>query len=301
MPELPDITVYLEALGRRVAGEPVCGFRVVAPNLIRTFSPPIEALVGRRVEGFRRVGKRIVWELDGGLWCVVHLMVAGRLVWKDQPGVPIPRRVGSAAWDFPRGTLILTERGNTKRAGVWILSDVGEVEAMDRGGVDPLTVSFDGFRRAILSENRTLKRMLTDQRIVSGVGNAYSDEILWRAGMSPVARTGSLDEGEVRRLYEATKAVLEEWIDRLRRETGEGWPTKVTAFRPEMAVHGKYGKPCPRCGTTVQRIVYASNETNYCPRCQTGGKVLADRSLSRLLKDDWPCTVEELEGVKKVQ
>lgn len=296
MPELPDIVVYIEALQTRVLGERVIGVRIASPSVLRTYDPPYDASVGRTVTGLSRVGKRIAMELDdGALYLVFHLMIAGRLHW-EAPGKAIPRRVGLAAVDFASGSLVLTERGTHKRAGIWLFDDWDGVSSLDRGGVEPLEVSVDEFAAALKSENRTLKRALTDPRIFSGIGNAYSDEILWTARLSPVKRTSQLDEAEVHRLHDAVVSSLSEWTDSLRAEVGEGWPTKVTAFRDDMAVHGKYGQACPRCGSPVQRIVYAANETNYCATCQTGGKLLADRSLSRLLKDDWPKTIEELEG-----
>lgn len=296
MPELPDIVVYIEALQTRVLGERVIGVRIASPSVLRTYDPPYDASVGRTVTGLSRVGKRIAMELDdGALYLVFHLMIAGRLHW-EAPGKAIPRRVGLAAVDFASGSLVLTERGTHKRAGIWLFDDWDGVSSLDRGGVEPLEVSVDEFAAALKSENRTLKRALTDPRIISGIGNAYSDEILWTARLSPVKRTSQLDEAEVHRLHDAVVSSLSEWTDSLRAEVGEGWPTKVTAFRDDMAVHGKYGQACPRCGSPVQRIVYAANETNYCATCQTGGKLLADRSLSRLLKDDWPKTIEELEG-----
>lgn len=295
MPELPDIVVYLEALERRVLGQTVRGFRVASPSVLRTYDPPYDSVVGRDVVGLRRIGKRIVWELTGDLHLVIHLMVAGRLKWSETRGAAVPKKVGLCAWDFADGTLVLTEQGTKKRAGVWVFADAASVAAEDRGGVEPLEVSRAEFAAALTRENRTLKRALTDPRIFSGIGNAFSDEILWEAGLSPVKRTGQLAADEVARLYEATQVSLRRWTDLLREAVGDGWPDRVTAFRPEMAVHGKYGDACPRCGSKVQRIVYASNETNYCPTCQTGGKLLADRSLSRLLKDDWPATIEDLE------
>jgi formamidopyrimidine-DNA glycosylase len=294
MPELPDIVVYLEALERRVLGQVVRGVRIASPSVLRTYDPPYDAPVGSAVESLQRVGKRIVFGVEGGLFLVIHLMVAGRLRW-DEPGKAIPKKVGLAAIDFDPGSLILTEQGTKKRAGVWIVSGFDGVSALDRGGVEPLEVDVGEFGAALTGENRTLKRALTDPRIFSGIGNAYSDEILWAARMSPVKRTGQLTETEVGHLHRAVVESLGDWTRRLREEVGEGWPTKVTAFRDDMAVHGKYGQPCPRCGSKVQRIVYADNETNYCATCQTEGKLLADRSLSRLLKDDWPKTVEELE------
>jgi formamidopyrimidine-DNA glycosylase len=295
MPELPDIVVYLEALHRRVDHRRIEGFRIASPAVLRTFDPPYDRVIGATVVGLRRIGKRIVFELDSGLAMVIHLMVAGRLRWKDQPGAAIPKKVGLAAWDFDAGTLTLTEQGTKKRAGVWVFPNSAAAEGEDRGGVEPLEVDRAGFAAALRAENRTLKRALTDPRILSGIGNAFSDEILWEARLSPVKRTGQLTEEELAALHAATVRSLHEWTDRLRSQVGEGWPEKVTAFRPEMAVHGKYGLPCPRCGSPVQRIVYAANETNYCATCQTGGKLLADRSLSRLLKDYWPKTIEELE------
>lgn len=294
MPELPDIVVYIEALQRRILGEELLGVRVASPSVLRTYDPPYDAPVGREVAGLHRVGKRVVIEFDGGPFVVIHLMVAGRLRW-EPPKKAIPRKVGLAAFDFAEGSLILTEQGTHKRAGIWVFADRDGVSGLDRGGVEPLEVSAAEFGEALRSENRTLKRALTDPRIFSGIGNAYSDEILWRAELSPVRRTSQLDDEEVQRLHRAVVDSLNEWTDRFREEVGDGWPDKVTAFRPEMAVHGKYGEDCPRCASPVQRIVYASNETNYCARCQTGGKLLADRSLSRLLKDDWPKTLEELE------
>lgn len=296
MPELPDIVVYLEALERRVLGEKITGMRIASPSVLRTYEPPYDAPVGREVVGLHRVGKRLVFEIEPQVYLVIHLMIAGRLRW-ETPGKPIPKKVGLAAIDFEPGSLLLTEQGTHKRAGMWLFDDWEGVAGLDRGGVEPLEVSPQGFADAVRSENRTLKRALTDPRIFSGIGNAYSDEILWRAELSPVKRTSQLTDDEMRRLHQAAVASLREWTERLRDEVGEGWPAKVTAFRDDMAVHGKYREPCPRCGSPVQRIVYADNETNYCATCQTGGKLLADRSLSRLLKDDWPKTLEELEEV----
>lgn len=295
MPELPDIVVYLDALERRVLGEQVTGVRIASPSVLRTYDPSYDEPVGREVAGLHRVGKRLVFEMPD-LYLVIHLMIAGRLRW-ETPGKPIPKKVGLAAIDFESGTLILTEQGTHKRAGIWLFRDWSEVARLDRGGVEPLEATTEEFAEAIRSENRTLKRALTDPRIFSGIGNAYSDEILWQARLSPVKRTSQLIEEEVTILHDAVVSSLIEWTEKLREEVGEGWPSKVTAFRDDMAVHGKYREPCPRCGSPVQRIVYASNETNYCPTCQTGGKLLADRSLSRLLKEDWPKTLEELEEV----
>ena len=302
MPELPDIIVYIEALRRRALGEKVTGFRVTSPAVIRTYDPPYDAPVGRTVTSLHRVGKRIAFgmgkgdgrEADSDIFLVIHLMVAGRLRW-EAPGKPIPKKVGLAALDFEHGSLILTEQGTHKRAGIWVMADWDGVAGLDRGGIEPLGASPDEFADALRSENRTLKRALTDPRIFSGIGNAYSDEILWAARLSPVKRTSQLSDEEAGRLQEAVVDSLEQWTQTLQDEVGEGWPSKVTAFRDDMAVHGKFGEPCPRCGSKVQRIVYASNETNYCATCQTEGKLLADRSLSRLLKDDWPKTLEELE------
>lgn len=296
MPELPDIVVYIEALERQIVGREITGFRVASPAVLRTYDPMYTSVIGETVTGLDRIGKRIVFELSGERWLVVHLMIAGRFRWFDEPGKPIPRKVGLAALDFDEGTLLLTEQGTKKRAGIWVFGDRESVDAEDRGGVEPLDVDRAGFAEALVAENRTLKRALTDPRIFSGIGNAFSDEILWEAQLSPVRRTGQLDDDEISRLHRAVQSSLTHWTDLLREQTGDGFPTKVTAFRPEMAVHGKFKEPCPRCGTPVQRIVYASNETNYCPTCQTGGNVLADRSLSRLLKDDWPSTVDELES-----
>jgi formamidopyrimidine-DNA glycosylase len=294
VPELPDIVVYLEALERRVLGEVVRGVRITSPAVLRTYDPPYDAPVGHRVESLQRVGKRIVFGFDDDLYLVIHLMVAGRLRW-EPPKKPIPTKVGLAAIDFDPGTLILTEQGTHKRAGIWLSRGFEGVAALDRGGVEPLEVGDEEFGAALKAENRTLKRALTDPRIFSGIGNSYSDEILWAARMSPVKRTSQLTDEEVADLRSAVVESLTEWTDRLRDEVGEDWPTKVTAFRDDMAVHGKFGQPCPRCGSKVQRIVHADNETNYCATCQTEGKLLADRSLSRLLKDDWPKTIEELE------
>lgn len=298
MPELPDIVVYLEALERRVLGTSLDRVRIASPSVLRTYQPPYTAPEGQPVLGLRRMGKRIVFSFPEELFLVIHLMVAGRLQWKP-PRSPVPKKVGLAGLEFETGTLILTEQGTKKRAGIWLLKGEGALAAEDRGGVEPLGADFPTFSQALTEENRTLKRALTDPRIFSGIGNSFSDEILWAARLSPVARTRQLQGEEVIRLHRATVEQLEHWTDLLRKQVGEEWPTKVTAFRPEMAVHGKYGEPCPRCDSPVQRIVYADNETNYCPTCQTGGKVLADRSLSRLLGEDWPRTLEELEEFRK--
>jgi len=294
VPELPDIVVYLEALERRVLGEVVRGVRIASPSVLRTYDPPYDAPVGLEVKTLQRVGKRIVFGMEDDLYLVIHLMVAGRLRW-EPPRKPIPKKVGLAAIDFDPGTLILTEQGTHKRAGIWLSRGFEGVAELDRGGIEPLDADVGEFGTALKKENRTLKRALTDPRIFSGIGNSYSDEILWQARMSPVKRTSQLTDFEVEQLRQAVFESLTEWTERLRDEVGEDWPTKVTAFRDDMAVHGKFGQPCPRCGSKVQRIVHAANESNYCATCQTGGKLLADRSLSRLLKDDWPKTIEELE------
>src|SRR5438067_10838582 len=294
MPELPDVTVYLEALAARVRGRKLLGVRLASPFVLRTIDPPLSAAAGKKVGGLRRVGKRLVLELEGDLFLVIHLMIAGRLRWLEA-GAKIPGKVGLAAFDFDSGTAVLTEVASKKRASIHLLRGEQAVREMDRGGIEPLDASLALFREALLRENHTLKRSLTDPRLFSGIGNAYSDEILHRARLSPVQVTHKLDEDEMARLHRATQEVLREWVDRLRAETGAAFPEKVTAFREGMAVHGRYRKPCPVCGTAVQRIAYADNETNYCPRCQTGGRILSDRSLSRLLKEDWPRTVEELE------
>jgi formamidopyrimidine-DNA glycosylase len=297
VPELPDITIYIEALQERVVGEVLNKVRVASPAVLRTFDPPYSAPEGEPVVGLRRLGKRIVFEFPDELFLVIHLMVAGRLQWKA-PKTAVPKKVGLAGLDFDPGTLILTEQGTKKRAGIWILKGEEALASENRGGVEPLTATPEEFAEALTVENRTLKRALTDPRIFSGIGNSFSDEILWAAGLSPVARTRQLKPDEIERLRIATVSQLNHWTDLLRDQLKGEWPTKVTAFRPEMAVHGKFGQACPRCGTPVQRIVYAANETNYCPTCQTGGKLLADRSLSRLLGEDWPKTLEELEELK---
>jgi len=299
MPELPDVALYLKALDRRIVGHRVEGFHVRSMSVLRTYQPPHTEVVGRTVVGLRRIGKRIVWELDGDqLFLVIHLMVAGRFRWHDRPGVKPPAKVGLAAWDFPGSTLVLTEQGTKRRAGIWVVSGEEDLAAQDRGGLEPLDISSEQFSEAIRRRNHTLKRALTSPAILSGIGHAYSDEILWEARLSPVKMTSRLTDEESSRLHRAVIGVLTSWIERLAAETGDRWPARVTAFRPEMAVHGKYGSPCPRCRAPVQRIVYSSNETNYCAACQTGGKLLADRSLSRLLKQDWPKTLEELEELR---
>ena len=293
MPELPDITVYIEALTTRVVGQPLERVRIAKPFLLRSVDPPISAANGKRVTGVRRMGKRIVLELEDDLFLVIHLMIAGRLRWLPSGG-KVPGKIGLAAFDFPNGTLILTEAGSKRRASLWLVRGEGSLEQFERGGLEVLDATRAQFTERLVQENHTLKRSLTDPRLFSGIGNAYSDEILHRARLSPVKHTRRLNEEEITRLFDATRAVLVEWTDRLRAESAGDFPTKVTAFRDEMAVHGKFGKPCPVCGTPVQRIRYADNETNYCPRCQTDGKLLADCALSRLLKQDWPKSIDEL-------
>ena len=294
MPELPDILVYLDCLQSRIVGQPLERVRVASPFLVRTFDPPLEAVDGLHILGLRRLGKRIVWQLENELFIVIHLMIAGRLHWLP-PRAKVPAKVGLAAFDFPTGALTWTEASSKKRAGLWLVRGEAALSAHNPGGLEVLDADWPRFRQALQCENHTLKRTLTDPRLLSGIGNAYSDEILHRARLSPLALTQRLSDEDGQRLFAATQEVLHEWIQRLRAEVGTGFPEKVTAFRKEMAVHGRFGKPCPVCATVVQRIRYAENETNYCPRCQTGGKLLADRSLSRLLKDDWPRTVDELE------
>jgi len=294
MPELPDITVYVEALDARVRGATLERVRLASPFVLRSVDPPILEAHGRAVTGLRRVGKRIVIALEGDVYLSIHLMIAGRLHWKAA-GAKVPGKVGLAAFDFSTGTLTLTEAGTKKRAAIHLVRGEAGLHALDPGGIDPLACTADAFSAAITRENHTLKRALTDPHILSGIGNAYSDEILHKAKLSPVRQTRTLSDGEHTRLYEATRATLYDWIVRLRREAGGEFLEGVTAFRPEMAVHGRYGKPCPDCGAHVQRIRHADNETNYCAKCQTGGKLLADRALSRLLRVDWPRTLEEME------
>jgi formamidopyrimidine-DNA glycosylase len=294
MPELPDITVYIEALERRILGQPLQGVRLGSPFVLRSVEPPLAAFGGRVVRGLSRLGKRIVIAFDGELYLVIHLMIAGRLHWRAA-GAPLARKIGLAAFDFAEGTLVLTEVASKKRASIHAVRGAAALAGHDPGGMDVFDATFEAFRAALVLENHTLKRTLTDPRLFSGVGNAYSDEILHRARLSPIRMTRSLDDPEIERLLAATRATLTEWIERLRQQTGDGFPEKVTAFRPEMAVHGRFGKPCPVCGAPVQRIVHAENETNYCARCQTDGRLLADRALSRLLKADWPRTLEEME------
>jgi formamidopyrimidine-DNA glycosylase len=295
MPELPDIAAYVHALAPRVVGAPLDQVRIVSPFVLRSADPPVTALVGHRVVDVRRLGKRIVLAFEDQYFAVLHLMIAGRLHWKP-PAAPIPGRGGLAAFDFPGGTLLVTEAGTKHRASLYVVRGAAALAAHDPGGQDVLTATLEQFRAALGREAHTLKRALTDPRIFDGIGNAYSDEILHRARLSPLRLTTQLTPEESERLFLAAQATLRDWIERLRAETGTGFPEKVTAFRAEMAVHGRFGNPCPMCGSPVQRIRYAENEVNYCATCQTGGRVLADRSLSRLLKDDWPRSLEEWEG-----
>lgn len=294
MPEYPDIIVYIERLRPRIQGQPLERVRLASPFLLRTVDPPLVDVCGQRVVAVRRLGKRIVLELTDDLFLVLHLMIAGRLHWKPR-AAKVPGKVGLATFDFPTGALILTEAGTKKRASLHVLRGEAAVAALDPGGIEVLETDETRFRAALTRENHTLKRALTDPRLFSGIGNAYSDEILHRAQLSPLHLTHRLSESQMERLFQAAQQTLLDWAERLRQEVGEGFPEKVTAFRKGMAVHGRHGLPCPNCATLIQRLVYAENETNYCPRCQTGGKVLADRSLSRLLKDDWPRTIEEWE------
>jgi formamidopyrimidine-DNA glycosylase len=298
VPELPDIELYVGALRARVVDHALEGVRVRSPFLLRTVNPPISDATGRAVRDVRRIGKRIVLGLEGDLFIVLHLMIAGRLRWKPR-GAALPGRIGLAAFDFATGTLLLTEAGTKRRAALHLVAGDAELAAIDPGGLEVLTADLPSFADALARESHTLKRALTDPRLFSGVGNAYSDEILHAARLSPLKLTRTLGADEVRELYENTQTTLRLWIERLQRETGEGFPEKVTAFRPGMAVHGRYGQPCPACGTAVQRLVYADNEANYCPSCQTGGRLLADRALSRLLKDDWPRSLDDLEDFKR--
>ena len=298
MPELPDIAAYLAALEPRIVGQPLTRVRIASAFLLRTVEPPLESVEGRVVRELRRIGKRIAIGLDGDLWLVLHLMIAGRLHWRA-PDAKLAGRQSLAAFDFPAGSLVLTEAGSKRRASLHIIRGEDGLDAIDPGGIDVFASDLESFRAALTAENRTLKRALTDPRVLSGIGNAYSDEILHAARLSPIALTHKLKPEEWKRLYEATRETLTLWIERLRAEAQAGFPEKVTAFRKDMAVHGRFGEPCPRCGEKIQRIRYADNETNYCARCQTGGKVLADRSLSRLLGADWPHTLDELEALKR--
>lgn len=292
MPELPDITVYLERLAEKVQGRVLQRVKLLNPFLLRTALPPVSQAEGQKIAGVERLGKRVVLALDNGLFLVIHLMIAGRLRWLLPGGKP-PAKISLAVFEFDNGSVVLTEAGSKRRASLHVLADRASLDAMDPGGIDVMSASFADFSERITRENHTLKRVLTDPRLFSGIGNTYSDEILFRAQLSPIQLSQKLQPEQIERLFHATKAVLQEWIDRLDDEAGE-WPQKVTAFHPQMAVHGKYNQPCPVCGTPVQRIVYADNETNYCARCQTGGKLLADRALSTLLHKSWPKNIDEL-------
>ncbi len=298
MPEFPDVELYLECLAPRILGRPLRAVRLVSPFLLRTVDPPLGAVVGRDVVGLRRLGKRLVLACEGELFLVVHLMIAGRLRWRP-PSARIPGKVGLAAFDFATGTLLLTEASSRKRAALHVVRGEEALHALDPGGLEVLAADLAAFHAALTSESHTLKRALTDPHLFSGIGNAYSDEILHRARLSPVTLTDTLDDAAIARLYAATRTTLTDWLARLRAEVGSGFPEHVTAFRAGMAVHGRYRQPCPDCGAPVQRIAYADNETNYCARCQTGGRLLADRGLSRLLKRDWPRTLDELEALRQ--
>ncbi|HEY7166129.1 MAG TPA: DNA-formamidopyrimidine glycosylase family protein [Candidatus Binatia bacterium] len=300
MPELPDVTVYIEALEERIVNQVILRIRITSPFIVRSFDPPIGEAEGKKVVGLRRLGKRIVFELEDELFLVFHLMIAGRLHWKPR-NAKIARRYGLAAFDFAAGTLLLTEAGTKKRASLYLVRGEEALKELDPGGLEIFAMNLNEFHEALTRENHTLKRSLTDPHLFSGIGNAYSDEILHRAGISPVRLTKQLNETEIETLYGAVRETMTEWIDRLRKQRGNNFPEHVTAFRDEMAVHGKYREPCPVCGTPVQRIVHAENETNYCPQCQTSGKLLADRSLSRLLKKDWPRSLDEMEDMKRAR
>jgi formamidopyrimidine-DNA glycosylase len=300
MPELPDVTVYIEALERRVLGRRLESVQIANIFVLRTAVPPIDSLHGQRVSELRRIGKRVALGFENGRWLVIHLMIAGRLHWVDGTAKPAGRNV-LVTFRFENGALTLTEAGTKRRAALHVVADGTALRQHDPGGINVMTCAEEEFRAALTGENHTLKRALTDPHLFSGIGNAYSDEILHAARLSPVTLTQKLSAADVARLFNATRDVLNLWTERLRNETGESFPGKVTAFRPEMAVHGKFGKPCPVCGAVVQRIVYAENEVNYCPRCQTGGRLLADRSMSRLLKSDWPKTAEQAEAIRKAR
>jgi formamidopyrimidine-DNA glycosylase len=297
LPELPDIELYLHALTSRIVGQRLDRIRLASPFLVRSFDPPIDQAHGRKVVGLRRLGKRLVWELEGDLFIVIHLMIAGRFKWLER-GAKLPGKVGLAAFDFDHGSLILTEAGSKRRASLYLVRGDEELRSHDPGGLEVMTSSAQAFGEALTRENHTLKRALTDPHLLSGIGNAYSDEILHAAKLSPMLLTSKLTPAQIESLHAHTIAILGKWRDDLIAESGEKFPEKVTAFRDGMAAHGRYGKPCPVCGTAIQRIQYATNEANYCPTCQTGGKLLADRGLSRLLKDDWPKSLEELEQMK---
>ena len=298
MPEYPDITIYIERLEALLRGQPLAQIRFSNPFFLRTADPPIKSIHGAVVRAFERLGKRIVFVFDGERYLVIHLMVAGRLHWRKR-GSKLAGKTGLAVFDFPNGALLITEAGTKKRASLHYINGRAELAKLDPGGLEVFEASLEAFRSALLAENHTLKRSLTDPHIFSGIGNTYSDEILHRARLSPILLTEKLAEDQIKRLYHATRATLKEWTQRLRDEVGNSFPDKVTAFRENMAVHGRYKKPCPACGTAVLRIRYAANETNYCPKCQTGGRILADRAMSRLLKRDWPRTLEELEVRKQ--
>jgi formamidopyrimidine-DNA glycosylase len=298
MPELPDISAYLTALQSRIVGQRLETVRLASPFLLRTVTPPLQAIEGHTVQSLGKIGKRIVMEFDDGLWLVLHLMIAGRLHWRP-PGAKLSGRNSLAAFDFPNGSLVLTEAGSKRRASLHLFSNRQDLVAIDPGGVDVFAIGIEEFKSVLKAENRTLKRVLTDPRILSGIGNAYSDEILHAAQLSPIQLTHKLSEDEWERLFIATRQTLQLWIDRLNAEAAASFPEKVTAFRKDMTVHGRFGEPCPRCGSPIQRIRYADNETNYCPQCQTGGRLLADRSLSRLLGKDWPRTLDELETLRR--
>src|SRR5690606_28094280 len=298
MPELPEITAYVEGLERTIVGQPLERIRVRSPSLLRTWDPPLSAAEGRVVRSIGRVGKRVVWSMEGQLFLVFHLMISGRFKW-TKAGAAVPRKRAHGAFDFPNGTLLLTEQASHRRASLHVVRGTEALQALDPGGLEVLDASLDDFREALTRENRTLKRALTDPRILSGIGNAHSDEILLFARISPLQLTRNLSDDEMARLHEVTRASLKQWIGRLREEFGDRFPGRITAFHPAMAAHGKFGEPCPVCGSPIQRIKYADRETNYCPECQTGGKILADRGLSRLLGDDWPRTLEELEELKR--
>ena len=297
MPELPEITAYLEGFERTILGRPIERVRLRSPSLLRTWDPPASAAEGRAVTGLERIGKRVVWGLEGDLFLVFHLMITGRFKWA-KAGATVPNKRAHGAFDFAHGSVILTEQSTQKRASLHVLRGREGLAGLDPGGLDVLSASLDDFTSALTRENRTLKRALTDPRVLSGIGNAHSDEILLFAGLSPLQHTRRLSAEDLERLYEVTRSSVTEWTERLRAEFGARFPDKITAFHPAMAAHGKYGQPCPRCGSPIQRIKYAGHETNYCATCQTGGKVLADRGLSRLLGDDWPRTLEELEELR---
>jgi formamidopyrimidine-DNA glycosylase len=300
MPELPDVNVYVEHLAARLGGQVLRTVRLKSPFLLRTFAPPLSSAFGKKVLGTRRLGKRIVIGLDDDLFLVVHLMIAGRFRWKP-PGASLSGKLGLASFDFDTGSLLLTEASTRKRASLHLVKGEASLAQFDRGGLEIESATLEQFREALLRENHTVKRSLTDPRLFSGIGNSYSDEILHAARLSPVKQTGRLTPEEIERLFDATRRTLASWTERLRQDAGSEFPEKVTAFREGMAVHGRYGKACPVCGSPVQRIVYADNETNYCARCQTGGKLLADRALSRLLHEDWPRSLEELEEIRPPQ